>query len=94
MLRIHSFHAVELPQTELERLKNLSLDTGKPHRLEQRFFAGLSLRLSSKLLNFGTKLASDESSMYAESKHLKFITFKQTFIITKFAIKNVTEFSM
>ena len=28
VLRIHSFHGVELPQTELERLKNLSLDRG------------------------------------------------------------------
>ena len=36
-------------------------------------------------VNFGVKLASDESSMYAESKYLKFIIFKQTFIITKFA---------
>ena len=26
VLRIHSFHAVELPQTELERLKNLSVE--------------------------------------------------------------------
>ena len=41
--------------------------------------------LPSKLLNFGVKLASDESSMYAESKYLKIIVFKQTLIITKFA---------
>ena len=51
------------------------------------FFAALTLGLVGCFLlhYFGIKLVSDESSPYAEFNELKFIKFKQTFIITKVA---------
>ena len=62
--------------------------TGKTYRLDRHIFPGADFEAMFYPLyctNLTPKLVPEESSQYAESNELKFINFKQTFIITKFA---------